>query len=72
MVLYNPGRVFLLIFLGYPLACFFKKQDQSASLKGLSLPQGSVRSMIALAIIGSYLITLSIVSFIAIPDNNLI
>ena len=57
------GVFFLLVFLGYPLFCWLKKQSQSSILKGLNLPQGSVRAMIAIAIIGSYLITLSIGSF---------
>ena len=58
------GVFFLLVFLGYPLFCWFKKQDQPPPLKGLNLPQGSVRAMIAISIIGSYLITLSIGSFL--------
>ena len=53
------GVFFLLVFLGYPLFCWFKKQDQPPPLKGLNLPKGSVRAMIAISIIGSYLITLS-------------
>ena len=48
-----------LVFFGYPLFCFCK-QGQSPPLKGLNLPQGSIRAMIAIAIIGSYLITLSL------------
>lgn len=57
------GTFFVLVFLGYPLFCRFTKQNQSSSLKGLNLPQGSVRAMIAISIIGSYLITLSVGTF---------
>ena len=52
------------MFLCYPLFCWFKKQNQPAPLKGLNLPQGSVRAMIAIGIIGSYLITLSVGAFL--------
>ena len=53
-----------LVFFGYPLLCRLKlcflQNGKSPPLKGLNLPQGSVRAMIAIAIIGSYLITLSL------------
>ena len=52
-----------LVFFGYPLMVFLKYKTNNikqASLKGLNLPQGSVRSMIAIAIVGSFLITLSL------------
>ena len=53
----------ILVFFGYPLMIFCKckmNNTNQAPLKGLNLPQGSVRSMIAIAIIGSFLITLSL------------
>ena len=53
----------VLVFFGYPFICKCKTNDKGASLKGLNLPQGSIRAMIAIAIIGFYLITLSVGSF---------
>ena len=51
------GSVFFL----YPLICKCKINNSSQPpLKGLNLPEGSVRAMIAIAIIGSFLITLSL------------
>ena len=34
------------------------RKEQSAELKGLALPQGTVRSMLALAIVGSFVVFL--------------
>ncbi len=62
-----------LVFFGYPLFCllkyyFIKENKDSSPLRGLDLPKGSVRAMIAIAIIGSYLITLSIGSLVISDD----
>ena len=58
----------LLVFFGYPLFCrskrYFLQNENVPPLKGLNLPKGSVRAMIAIAIIGSYLITLSLGSIV--------
>ena len=53
-----------IIFIFYPFILwicrrpYFLKGQQIPPLKGLALPQGSVRAMLAIAIIGSYLIIL--------------
>ena len=65
----------LLVFFGYPLFCCVKNRCANGEIKkpplrGLALPQGSVRAMIAIGIIGSYLITLSMGS-VAIPSEDL-
>ena len=60
------GIFLVLVFFLYPLICkrimCCKKNDSIdlPPLKGLNLPEGSVRAMIAIAIIGSFLIILSI------------
>ena len=60
------GIFLILVFFLYPLICkrimCCKKNDNIdlPPLKGLNLPEGSVRAMIAIAIIGSFLIILSI------------
>ena len=57
------------VFVGYPVLailfqCFVDKGSQEIpQLKGLNLPEGSIRAMIAIAIIGSYLITLALALF---------
>ena len=64
----------LCVFFGYPFFCWIKgccdsKKGKSLPLmKGLALPEGSVRAMIAIAIIGSYLITLSMGSMAIASD----
>ena len=45
----------ILVFVAAPLvACFKSRSGQSAPLKGLNLPEGSVRAMLALLIVGSF------------------
>ncbi len=49
--------IFVLVILpGYSICK--SRQSNNQDLKGLSLPQGSVRSMLALAIVGSFVIFL--------------
>ena len=76
----NPGwfificSMFLgLVFFGYPFICKCNTNDKGTELKGLNLPQGSIRAMIAIAIIGLYVITLSIGSlFIGANEFDMI
>ena len=62
---------FAVVFVLYPIlarCCWFGK-NSNVPLRGLNLPRGSVRSMLAIAIIGSYLITLFI-SLLSKLTNN--
>ena len=62
-----------LVFFGYPFICKYKTNNKETELKGLNLPQGSIRAMIAIAIIGLYVITLSIGSlFIGADEFDMI
>lgn len=44
----------IVVFIGLPALARFKDGEKSAPLKGLNLPEGSVRSMLALITIGSF------------------
>lgn len=49
----------IVVLIVYPLyACWKTKSRNDIPLKGLALPQGSVRSMIALTVVGSFIIFL--------------
>jgi len=50
--------LFVFVFVGLPLfaTCITKKNRERLNLKGLGLPEGSVRSMLALLIVGTYMI----------------
>lgn len=53
------GALFILVLVGLPLItlCVMKNR-QDVALRGLALPKGSVRSMLALMILGSYMIVI--------------
>ena len=53
------GILLLLVFVGLPLLSIWTTRNRiELPLKGLGLPQGSVRSMLALTVVGSFVIFL--------------
>ena len=67
------GILFAVVLLVLPIlaTCIASKQNGSEiSLKGLALPEGSVRSMLALLIIGSFMIVAVIGGGVSALENN--
>lgn len=67
------GILFGVVLLGLPvlatcIAC--RHNGSKISLKGLALPEGSVRSMLALLIIGSFMIVAVIGGGVSALENN--
>ena len=58
----------VLVVLPIIAICRTRTQD-AAQLKGLALPQGSVRSMLALAIVGSFVVFLVFGGMVASKDG---
>ena len=56
--LYFGAALFFVVLFVLPVMslCIAKKREDSISLRGLGLPEGSVRSMLALLIVGTYMI----------------
>ncbi len=46
----------VIVLLGYPIVSKFRTPADSAPLRGLNLPKGSVRSMLALMSVGSLVV----------------
>ena len=60
----------LIVLVALPVYAAFKGNDEGdLSLKGLALPQGSVRSMLAITVVGSFVVFL-VFGGIAFPENN--
>ena len=58
-LLIAEGALLLLVFIALPIYAIWKaKTAADVVLKGLALPQGSVRSMLALTVVGSFVIFL--------------
>ncbi|MDE0147892.1 MAG: hypothetical protein OXM58_05935 [Rhodospirillaceae bacterium] len=58
-LLIAEGVLLLLVLIALPIYAIWKaKNSDNVALKGLALPQGSVRSMLALTVVGSFVIFL--------------
>ena len=58
-LLIAEGVLLLLVLVALPAYAIWKaKESNDVVLKGLALPQGSVRSMLALTVVGSFVIFL--------------
>ena len=58
-LLIAEGTLLLLVLIALPIYAVWKaKSSTDVILKGLALPQGSVRSMLALTVVGSFVIFL--------------
>lgn len=64
--------LFALVLIALPLLAIWvtRKHNGQMELRGLALPKGSVRSMLALMIVGSYLIVLVLGSGTAALENH--
>ena len=58
-----------LVLIALPLYAIWKGKADGVELKGLALPQGSVRSMLALTIVGSFVVFL-IFGGAALPNGS--
>ena len=47
------------------------KSENKAELRGLNLPRGSIRAILALAIIGSFVVFLVFMPFLSVEAENL-
>ena len=64
------GILLLLVLIALPIYAIWKaKASEGVTLKGLALPQGSLRSMLALTVVGSFVIFL-IFGGAALPNGT--
>ncbi len=73
ILLYALGILFVVVLIILPMLAIWITNGQNGSdipLKGLALPQGSVRSMLALLIIGSFMIVAVIGGGVSALEDN--